>query len=116
MHLVEARRILEEIPQPVREAAREPFGARAVVYALLIGRDEKVRTRQLYRLEHDADAAVLDAMRGILPLVEELPPATFLPLVDLAIPALKQLTQPQYGVFKTNVTAKSRMPSVNNAS
>jgi len=105
VHLVEARRILEEIPQPVREAAREPFGARAVVYALLIGRDEKVRTRQLYRLEHDADAAVLDAMRGILPLVEELPPATFLPLVDLAIPALKQLTEQQYGAFKTNVTA-----------
>jgi Zn-dependent protease with chaperone function len=101
--LTEVRRMLDEIPQPVREAAREPFGARAVVYALLIGRDETVRTRQLYRLERDADTGVLDAMCGILPLVENLPPRLSLPLVDIAIPALSQLTPEQYGPFKTNV-------------
>jgi Zn-dependent protease with chaperone function len=102
--LTAVRQILDEIPQPVLDAAREPFGARAVVYALLVGRDEKIRTRQLYLLEREADAGVLGAMRGILPLVESLPPRLFLPLLDLAIPALAQLTVHQYGLFKSNVT------------
>ena len=57
-HLAYAVGVLAALPDMVQEAAREPFGARAVIYSLLLGRGEEVCRRQLERLKQHADAAV----------------------------------------------------------
>ena len=50
-HLVYAAKLMETLPEPVRRAAREPRGATALVYALLLSRVESAREAQLRLLK-----------------------------------------------------------------
>jgi hypothetical protein len=74
-----------------------------VIYALLIDRDADARRIQLDRLASHADPAVYAETRKLLPLVERVGTGARLPLVDLAIPALRELSPSQYAAFKANV-------------
>ncbi|MCP3978620.1 MAG: M48 family metallopeptidase [bacterium] len=104
-HVAYAAEVVRELPEPIAAAAREPYGARAVVYAMLINRDADARAVQLERVSGRADPGVATLTRELLPLVEELDARARLPLVDLAIPALRELSPAQYTVFRDNVTA-----------
>jgi len=99
-HLVYARALVSELPAAVAAAAREPYGARALVYALLVSRDETVRRDQLARLHEVADAGVLAEFEKILPAVDGISRKTYLPLVDLSLPALRTLSKRQYESFR----------------
>jgi hypothetical protein len=102
-HLRYAARLKAAIPEAVTRAAHEPFGARAVVYALLLNREKNFRRLQLARLEHHADKAVYKETLKLASEVEALPDETRLPLVDMTIPALSRLSPAQYGAFRKNV-------------
>lgn len=102
-HLGYAAQILRNIPPPVIAAAREPYGARALIYTLLIDRDPGPRAVQLERLAAHADPGVFQATERLLPLVSWLSPRVRLPLVDLAVPALRSLSPAQYRAFAENV-------------
>ena len=49
------RELVAEMPQDVVDAAHEPYGARAVIYASLLDRDADIRAVQLRALEQLAD-------------------------------------------------------------
>lgn len=102
-HLAYAQRILADLPALVSEAVHEPFGARALIYCLLVNREEDVRKNQLERLESHADPSVMRYTRTLLPVVEPLGRGYRLPLVDMAIPSLKNLSPNQYEEFRGNV-------------
>jgi hypothetical protein len=102
-HLRHAAALIASLPAPVAESAHEAYGARAVIYALLIDADAEVRRSQLAHLASHADAAVHAETRKLLPLVDGIDAGVRLPLVDMVIPALRELSPPQYAVFKTNV-------------
>jgi len=102
-HLRHAAKLIASLPGEVVESAHEAYGARAVVYALLINRDATARQIQLDRLASRADPAVHAETRKLLPLVERVGAGARLPLVDLAIPALRELSPSQYAAFKANV-------------
>ena len=104
-HLTYAHNIIEALPEQIRQAAHEPFGARAVMYALLLSPKEDLRERQKHRLAVQADPQVYKETLNLEPLIQQLDPAIRLPLVDMAIPILRQLSPQQYEVFKRNVTA-----------
>ena len=46
-HIQYAHALLEDLPGDLRAAAHEPYGARALVYALVISREEPARSSQL---------------------------------------------------------------------
>ncbi len=92
------RAVLEEVPAPLREAVREPVGARAVVFALLLDRDPVVRARQLEVIAADTEAA--RQVPSFLPLMARLRPEARLPLVELAIAGLRQLQTDEYEHFR----------------
>jgi Zn-dependent protease with chaperone function len=100
----DAAALAGSIPEALREAAREPFGARALVYALLLSPRPDVRAAQQSGLDADgaADAAETRRLLGLLP---DLPEDARLPLVDLAYPALRQLSPAQYRKFRARVEA-----------
>ncbi|MFH1123884.1 MAG: M48 family metallopeptidase [Pseudomonadota bacterium] len=102
-HLAFAKKIITDLHPLVSEAAHEPFGARALLYCLLMDRDEGVRSAQIKRLESHADPAVMRHTRMLLPLVDTLARGYRLPLVDLSIPTLKNLSPNQYRIFRENV-------------
>jgi hypothetical protein len=102
-HLDYASQLIAGLPAAIVESAREPYGARAVIYGLLIDRDAEARGIQLERLASHADPAVCDETRKLLPLVAGIDTGARLPLVDMLIPALRELSPGQYASFKENV-------------
>jgi Zn-dependent protease with chaperone function len=99
-HLDYAVRLLRELPAAVKEAAHDAFAARAVVYALLMDADPESRERQLEILDAKGEGGVPELTRKLLPEVERLGATHRLPLIDLALPALRDLSASQYARFQ----------------
>lgn len=105
LHLGYAAQLLHAIPSPIHHAVNEPYGARAVIYALVIDSDPQIKQRQLSHLEQHGDHGIYQLTRQLLPQVAELERRMRLPLIDLAIPSLRQLSLQQYLLFKSNLSA-----------
>jgi Zn-dependent protease with chaperone function len=103
--LMVAAAIIESMPPPITEAAHEPYGARAIIYALLLDRDEAIRARQLEHLKKGAEKQSFTETRRLMPRIDQLPPDARAPLVEMAIPALKNISPAQYSAFLENVDA-----------
>ena len=102
-HVAHAHELIAAIPAALVDAARQPYGARAVVYALLLDDDDVIRREQLERLSAHADQGVFGETRRLHPMIEPLPSKLRLPLIDLAIPALRALSPSQYTAFRESV-------------
>jgi Zn-dependent protease with chaperone function len=102
-HLLAARRLLDSLPEEVRQAASDPFGARAVIYSLLLDKDAAVRAQQMQLLRGAADQAVFEATEKILPQMLALDEAARLPLMDLAMPSLRSMSLQQFRRFERNI-------------
>ena len=98
-HLQAAQQTLASLDPRLKDSARNSSGAQALVYGLLLAPLAPVRTQQLQLLAASADAALLDTLQALNPALEQLDPGLRLTLLDLAIPALKQLPPPALKVF-----------------
>lgn len=95
-----ARRILDDLPASVVQAAHEPYGARALVYCLLLDSSQHVRRAQMELLERKADtvvAGMVEVLQSTLCRDAE----RQLVVLDLALPALHQLSSAQREQFFT---------------
>ncbi len=99
-HAQAARSLLEEVPEPVRTATQEPAGARALIYVMLLDKDEEVRKRQIDILKEFTTPDAFAEADTIACYLPSIPPRLRLPLVDLSVPALKTLTKEEYERFK----------------
>ncbi|MDA1184165.1 MAG: M48 family metallopeptidase [Acidobacteria bacterium] len=104
-HIQYAARLVRSLPAQLVSAAHETYGARAVVYTLLLDREAEPRTAQLAHLKRAADPGVYEETLRLMPLVEQLDMRARLPLLDMSLPALRGLVQAQYELFKDNVAA-----------
>jgi hypothetical protein len=87
------------MPTPVVEAAHDPYGARAVIFATLLDRNEEIRLAQLRALDQLAESDVFEFTRMLIPSVDELDVRARLPLVDMTLPALRSMSLAQYRQF-----------------
>ena len=101
--LLYAAALLDSFPDRLRDAAHEPYGARAVVYAILLDQDSSMRKQQLDALKARAERLSYRETERLTPLVDGLPDEARLPLVEMTIPALKELSPDQYATFRENV-------------
>jgi Zn-dependent protease with chaperone function len=104
-HLQRANALIQEIPSKVIDAAHEPYGARAVVYGLLLNLEPGARSRQLELLSVSAEPGVWKLTEELLPEISGLDTGARLPLIDLALPALRELSPDQYERFSGVVAA-----------
>ncbi len=105
-HLEHASQMVADMPPALLAAAREPFAAQALIYALLLSRDdEATRSRQLQMLEAEVAPPLYRQTQQLAAAVQSLSAATALPLVDLSIPALKKSSPQQYVPFRRVVEA-----------
>jgi Zn-dependent protease with chaperone function len=91
-HVDHARRVLDEIPADVRDATGNEAGARAVVLALLLSAGD-MRVRQLLLVREDSGAGAAEQCARLADALAPLGPRIRLPLLALALPALKALPQ-----------------------
>ena len=107
--LAYASAVLDSIPGSLKQMAYEPFGARVIVYALLLDAErESVRDDQLRRLSASADPAVYQRVEALSPEVAGLPAESRLPLVSMAVPAIRRLSRDQSARFAACVDALIR--------
>jgi hypothetical protein len=89
-HVDRARRLLDEIPAELRIACGNESGAKAVVFALLLGEGE-ARLRRLSLVREDSGAAFAVQCAGFADALKPSGPRLRLPVLDLALPTLKVL-------------------------
>src|SRR5262245_59027840 len=98
-----AQALHDGMPDVLRVAAQEPFSARALVYALLLDPRADLRDLQLTRLKAGAEPQdFAETLRLVAP-VQALPDTHRLPLLDLAMPALRQMSPRQHRAFRAQV-------------
>ncbi len=101
-HLGVAEKIIARIPPAWIAAARDPSGARAVVYLLVLQESDPVRRRQLNLLEHSADSGVFAEVSRLLDSGQSVSAEQRLPLVEICLASLRQLSAAQYRLFRQN--------------
>jgi hypothetical protein len=100
-----AQTLHASIPGALRVAAQEPFSARALIYALLLDPRADLRNHQLSQLKAgNLPADFTETVRLATP-VQALPDGLRLPLLDLAMPALRQMSPRQHHAFRAQVEA-----------
>jgi Zn-dependent protease with chaperone function len=109
--IAHARTLIAGLPVAISDAVREPYGARAVIYSFVLDPGQEVRGRQMQHLQVYADPHVFALTQKLTPDMDGLDIKYRLPLIDMAIPALKQLSIGQYQSFKKNLTALIEMDS-----
>lgn len=108
-----AEAMRRSIPPPLIDAAHEPVGACALVFGLLLSEDGAVCAAQIDGLRLRLDVAQFAEIERLLPEVRALDVALRLPLLDLAVQGLRQLSPGQFdalmGAVDTLVWGDQRM-------
>lgn len=111
-----AKEIYQQLPAPLLDAAHEPDGARALVYLMLLMPDEDGRQAQLAALDERvaqgaADSEVRDRLHSLMTALPDLRMEFRLPLINIALASLRQLTQNQYQAFVDNMDLLAATPA-----
>ena len=99
-HADAAKRLIESIPEKAKEYARDPYGARMLVYFLLLDARDDVRERQMTVISERGEPETVRILEEAVPNLNRIQPQMRLPLVDLAIPSLRFLSPEQFETFR----------------
>jgi len=102
-HLRYAQGFMGSLPAEFKMASHEVEGAQALIYGLLMDPSPDIRQSQLEHLKEHSPANVQNELGNLLPMFKELGPETRLPIIDLALPALRKLSVDQYRTFTANL-------------
>jgi Zn-dependent protease with chaperone function len=103
LHLKYAEQLRDSLPDSVKAAAREPLDAVALIYAMLLSPDETTRTTQLAGLAQRVEPAVHQKTAALYPDVSSAATRARLPIVNLALGALRQMTAEQFNQFSSTL-------------
>jgi len=88
------------IPGALREASEDPVSAMAVVLGLILRSDPSQRAAQLAQAEPLAGGEVVKEARRLDALLRAVPAGSRVALLDLSMPALRQLSPAQVAAFR----------------
>jgi len=91
------------LPPELRAAASEPVGAMGIVLGLILRQDATLREQQLKQAEGLAGGEVVKEARKLAGALRALPPGQRIPLLDVAMPALRQLSSAQVSEFSAAI-------------
>lgn len=99
LHLRYAEELRNSFPEKVQSAAHDPLAATALIYVLLLSDDDALRARQLSELANRAAPGVGETAAALWPAAAAVSSRARLPLVNLALPALRQLRFDEFEQF-----------------
>ncbi|RKX45714.1 MAG: hypothetical protein DRP64_04290, partial [Verrucomicrobia bacterium] len=102
-HAEAAKQLLDSIPERVKDYARDPYGARMLIYFLLLDSGEAIRSKQMALIKESAEPEVSKTLEQAIPNLDKIKPEMRLPIIDLSIPALRFLSPAQYAAFRNIV-------------
>ncbi len=92
-----AKRLLGALPPGLRQRVHQPAGARAALVALMLAPKDDVMARQLEALKAAGLETIGKEAAELAPFTRRLGAAFRLPVIDLALPALKDWNEAQRG-------------------
>ena len=98
-HYEYSAKLLQAIDPQLKDAASEPYAARALIFALLLDSDAEIAKGQLTQVGTRFHQAFVTLTERLAERVKTSSEAARLPLVDLALPMLRRMTKPQYTLF-----------------
>ncbi|HET9599919.1 MAG TPA: M48 family metalloprotease, partial [Anaeromyxobacteraceae bacterium] len=99
-HIAFASAVLAALPASLAAAAREPFGARGIACALLLGPPGPGREAQLARLGRESGEVHAAEAGRLARLADGLAAEARVALLDLLLPALDALSPPQAAALR----------------
>jgi hypothetical protein len=99
LHLKYAEQLRDALPENLKVAARQPLDATALIYALLLDADEKLRADQLAEIGRRVSNPVSEKTAALFPEVSAVARHARLPLVNLALGALRNLKPEEFKLF-----------------
>ena len=104
VHVEHVHELVDDLDIRLAENVRDPLGAVAVIYALLLATKESTfRSAQIEMLNRVTDQRVLSELKRVHPAVEALASEQRLPVACLALPSLHQMSPPQLLEFRNIV-------------
>lgn len=97
--LIHAQQIKATLPDHWQTLLRNPAGAQAVMFAMVLSQDDALRDSETSMLRALVDPSTLEVTLRVQPEVHHFPSATLIAVVDLAIPALRRLSPGEYERF-----------------
>ena len=99
LHLKYAEQLRDSFSENLRNTAREPIAATVLIYALLLAADENLRVKQLAEIASRTSASISEKTAALFPEVAAVAKRARLPLVNLALGALRNLTADEFKQF-----------------
>jgi len=99
VHLKYAEQLRDSLPEGVKAAAREPLAAAALIYALLLSSEPDERAAQIDEIGKRFSPSVSAKTAALFPDISAAAQHAHLPIVNLALGALRQLSAEQFGQF-----------------
>ena len=105
-HLQHASRLVEEMDADLVSEVHDPYGAVTLVCSLLLApKNDPVRQEQLKIIERYNNNALAKSVEHLVQKTDLLQPEQRLPIACMALPALDQLSDPQFGTLRTTARA-----------
>jgi Zn-dependent protease with chaperone function len=104
LHLKYAEQLRESLPEQIKMAAREPLDSAALIFALLLSADENMRATQISEIAKRFSSDVSEKTAALFPDVSLTAKHVRLPIINLALGALKQLSAPDFQKFSQTLT------------
>ena len=98
-----AHTLLESVPLPLRDAAHDPTTAPLLLYALLLAHDDPTRASQRQIVHNRAGIDAAQHLATLEPSLAALGPEQRLPLLQTALPSLRQLAPAALDAFLTTL-------------
>ena len=92
--------LLGSLPLAVVAAGHEPFSSRSLIFGLLLEEDAETRRRQMELLKQHTDPGTVHETHVLAQSISDLPLSARLPLVELTIPALREMSREQFDQFE----------------
>lgn len=102
-HMEYSSNLLSHLPPAVEIAAREPFGARCIVFAFLLDDKSDVRDRQLALISQQDGQATRNEAERLSIQLNQIGKSARLPLIEIAQGTLRQISPEQYRRFRERV-------------
>jgi uncharacterized tellurite resistance protein B-like protein len=99
LHLEYAVKLRDALPENVKAAAREPLDATALIYAMLLSADENQRAAQLAEVSKRTAKSISEKTTALFPDVSKIAAHVHLPIINLALGGLRQLSAEQFQNF-----------------
>lgn len=98
-----AQRLRQSLSDRIIRDVHELSGAQNLIYALLLSTDRDIRHKQLDALRPSVTNREADNAHQLFRHVQELPSHHHISLVDMALPALRSMSEKQYDGFRANI-------------